>query len=106
MEDRLPHGALRRSLDSPASKHRYVRQLFATIADRYDLITRLLSFGCDQGWKRRLVRLSGVQPGWRVLDLACGTGDIAFLTDACGARAVGLDFVPGMIALARTRTGA
>src|SRR6185503_2808876 len=106
MEDRLPHGALSRSLDSPAAKHRYVRQLFGTIADRYDLITRLLSFGRDQRWKDHLVRLSGVRRGWRVLDLACGTGDIALLTEARGARAVGLDFVPRMIALARARAGA
>ena len=40
---------------SPERKRRYVRSLFATIADRYDLITILLSGGLDKGWKRRLV---------------------------------------------------
>lgn len=92
---------LRASLSTPDAKHRYVRRLFATIADRYDLITVLLSFGRDRGWKRRLVELSGAQPGTRAIDLACGTGDIAFGLAARGARVVGLDLTPRMIELAR-----
>src|SRR4029078_4844603 len=64
------HGALA----SPEAKAAYVRRLFATIADRYDLITVLLSFGRDRRWKDRLVRLARVVPGTRALDLACGTG--------------------------------
>ena len=47
--------SLARAFDTPADKRRYVRRLFATIAGRYDLITRLLSFGLDQCWKARLV---------------------------------------------------
>ena len=66
------------ALDSPGSKRVYVRRLFATIADRYDLITVLLSFGLDRAWKRRLISLAGPLSGKRALDLACGTGDIAF----------------------------
>lgn len=94
---------LRTSLDTPAGKRRYVRRLFATIADRYDLITVLLSYGGDAHWKRRLVSMSAAAPGVRALDLACGTGDIAFALAARGASVVGLDITPRMIELARAR---
>jgi ubiquinone/menaquinone biosynthesis methyltransferase len=89
---------------SPDGKRAYVRSLFATIADRYDFITRFLSYGQDRRWKARLIRLGGVQPGARVLDLATGTGDIAFAAAAHGARVVGLDITHRMVELARAKT--
>lgn len=91
------------ALSSPESKARYVRRLFSTIADRYDLITVLLSFGLDARWKRRVVRLAAPQPGQQALDLACGTGDIAFALAARGARVIGLDITHRMLQLARAR---
>jgi demethylmenaquinone methyltransferase/2-methoxy-6-polyprenyl-1,4-benzoquinol methylase len=94
---------LRTSLDTPDSKRRYVRRLFSTIADRYDLITVLLSYGQDRRWKRRLVADASIQAGARVLDLACGTGDIAFAVQDLGARCVGLDITPRMIELANAK---
>ena len=53
--------SLRNAFDSPEAKRRYVRQLFSTIADRYDLITALLSYGQDARWKRTLVALANVR---------------------------------------------
>jgi ubiquinone/menaquinone biosynthesis methyltransferase len=94
---------LSRAFDTPQQKQRYVRQLFATIADRYDLITILLSFGRDRAWKRRLVRLSQISKGQLVLDLACGTGDIAFEAASRGASVVGIDVTMRMVELARDR---
>src|SRR5215203_1101389 len=91
---------LRTALESPDSKSRYVRGLFSTIADRYDLITVLLSFGLDARWKERLVALSASGPGTRALDLACGTGDIAFILRRRGAAVVGLDVTHRMLVLA------
>ena len=88
---------------SPDSKQRYVRRLFATIADRYDLITVLLSFGRDRRWKQRAVDLAAPGRGQRALDLACGTGDIAFAVAARGARVVGLDVTHRMLQLAHLR---
>jgi demethylmenaquinone methyltransferase/2-methoxy-6-polyprenyl-1,4-benzoquinol methylase len=88
---------------APDAKRRYVRRLFATIADRYDLITVLLSFGRDRHWKRRLVALARVGPTSRVLDLACGTGDIALEAASRGAAVTGLDVTPRMIELARRK---
>lgn len=94
---------LRAALAAPDSKGRYVRRLFSTIADRYDLITRLLSYGQDRRWKARVVALSGARPGLRALDLACGTGDIAFALADRGADVVGLDITHRMLQLAKTK---
>src|SRR5947199_359558 len=85
---------------TPDGKRRYVRALFATIADRYDFITVALSYGQDRRWKRRLIALASLRPGARALDLATGTGDLAFALAARGARVVGLDITPRMIELA------
>jgi demethylmenaquinone methyltransferase/2-methoxy-6-polyprenyl-1,4-benzoquinol methylase len=90
-------------ISTPDGKRRYVRALFARIADRYDLITRVLSYGQDRRWKRRLVGLAGPRPGTRALDLATGTGDIAFALAARGAHVVGLDVTFRMIELAERK---
>jgi demethylmenaquinone methyltransferase/2-methoxy-6-polyprenyl-1,4-benzoquinol methylase len=92
---------LRDAIATPAGKAPYVRRLFATIAARYDLITVLLSYGQDRRWKRRLVRLAGPCRGRKALDLASGTGDIALLLAAGGARVTALDITPPMLQLAR-----
>jgi demethylmenaquinone methyltransferase/2-methoxy-6-polyprenyl-1,4-benzoquinol methylase len=93
--------SLRHTLATPDAKARYVRRLFAVIANRYDLITVLLSFGLDRAWKRRLVDIAQVGAGDAALDLACGTGDLAFELSARGpATVVGLDITPRMIELA------
>jgi demethylmenaquinone methyltransferase/2-methoxy-6-polyprenyl-1,4-benzoquinol methylase len=91
---------LRDAFKTSHQKRAYVRELFATIADRYDLITGLLSYGQDRRWKRRLVSLAGPAAGLRALDLACGTGDITFALAAAGARTVGLDITTRMLELA------
>ncbi len=92
-------------LDSPDTKRPYVRRLFATIADRYDFITVLLSYGRDARWKRRLIELSGASPGMTALDLACGTGDLAFALADRGAQVIGLDITHRMLQLARAKRG-
>jgi demethylmenaquinone methyltransferase / 2-methoxy-6-polyprenyl-1,4-benzoquinol methylase len=88
---------------TPEGKRQYVRALFATIADRYDFITVALSYGQDRRWKRRLIDLASPRTGARALDLATGTGDIAFGLAARGARVVGLDITLRMIELARDK---
>ncbi len=94
---------LRATLATPAGKRRYVRRLFATIADRYDFITRFLSYGQDARWKRRLVRLAAITAEDRVLDLACGTGDILFQAGVRARSAIGLDLTHRMLQLAKAR---
>ena len=49
--------------------------MFDTIAPRYDLVNRMMTFGLDVRWRRQSARALGLPPGARVLDLACGTGD-------------------------------
>jgi ubiquinone/menaquinone biosynthesis methyltransferase len=90
-------------IGTPTGKRRYVRALFATIADRYDFITVVLSYGQDRRWKRRLVELAAPRRGVTALDLATGTGDIAFGLAARGAAVVGLDVTPRMIELAQAK---
>ena len=98
--------SLSERIATPAAKRRHVRALFATIADRYDFITVALSYGQDRRWKRRLVDLAEPRPGVRALDLATGTGDIAFGLADRGAAVVGLDVTPRMIALAQAKARA
>ena len=52
--------SLRSTISTPDGKRRYVRRLFATIADRYDFITVALSYGRDRGWKRQLIDLARI----------------------------------------------
>jgi demethylmenaquinone methyltransferase/2-methoxy-6-polyprenyl-1,4-benzoquinol methylase len=98
--------SLRHSIATPEGKRRYVRSLFATIADRYDFITVALSYGQDRRWKRRLIALAAPPPGARALDLATGTGDIALGLAAKGVRVVGLDITLRMIELAKHKADA
>jgi ubiquinone/menaquinone biosynthesis methyltransferase len=97
---------LRASLQTPEAKRQYVRRLFATIADRYDFITVFLSYGQDRRWKKRLMALSGATAGTRALDLACGTGDIAYALAERGAQVIGLDITLRMLQLASLKSGA
>jgi ubiquinone/menaquinone biosynthesis methyltransferase len=97
---------LDRAFESPEAKRRYNARLFTTIAGRYDFITRLLSYGRDQAWKRDLIGRAAIVPGDRVLDLAAGTGDLALAAAARGASVVGLDLAPRMVRLARAKPGA
>ena len=90
---------------SPEAKRRYHRRMFGVIADRYDLVTRVLSYGQDRRWKARLADLAVVRPGETAVDLACGTGDIARLLADRGARVSALDLTPRMLLQARRNAG-
>jgi demethylmenaquinone methyltransferase/2-methoxy-6-polyprenyl-1,4-benzoquinol methylase len=94
---------LRSTIATPEGKRRYVRRLFATIADRYDFITRFLSYGQDRRWKRRLIDLAAIRSGERVLDLACGTGDLTFAALQHTPQVTGLDVTHRMLQLAQRR---
>lgn len=94
---------LRDAFQSPEAKRRYNRRMFHLIADRYDLITVILSYGMDRRWKRWVVRLAAVERGERAVDLACGTGDIGQLLTRAGARVIGVDLTFRMLQIARLR---
>jgi demethylmenaquinone methyltransferase/2-methoxy-6-polyprenyl-1,4-benzoquinol methylase len=82
-----------------------VRGMFSAIAPSYDLNNRLHSLWRDQAWRRAAVRAAAVAPGHRVLDVACGTGDLteAFARSPA-SEVVGLDFTPAMLEIARHKT--
>jgi demethylmenaquinone methyltransferase/2-methoxy-6-polyprenyl-1,4-benzoquinol methylase len=95
--------SLRSTIATPRGKQQFVRRMFATIADRYDLITVVLSYGRDRKWKERLIALAALTPDDRVLDLACGTGDILFRAAETARVAVGLDVTFRMLQLAAAK---
>ena len=84
-------------------KSGFVRAMFDRIAPRYDLLNRLMSLGMDQSWRSEVVEASGIGPGSLVVDVASGTGDLAELARARGARVVAVDFALGMLRAARPR---
>jgi demethylmenaquinone methyltransferase/2-methoxy-6-polyprenyl-1,4-benzoquinol methylase len=76
--------------------------MFDTIAPRYDVVNRVMTFGLDRRWRRTTVTELRLPPGSRVLDLACGTGDLCRDLRAGRHRAVGVDLSLGMLTHART----
>jgi demethylmenaquinone methyltransferase/2-methoxy-6-polyprenyl-1,4-benzoquinol methylase len=83
-------------------KVRAVRTMFDTIAPRYDLVNRLMTFGLDRVWRARAVTALDLGPGSLVVDLACGTGDLCRDLAGAGYRPLGADLSLGMLRHART----
>jgi demethylmenaquinone methyltransferase / 2-methoxy-6-polyprenyl-1,4-benzoquinol methylase len=83
----------------------YVRDLFATIAPRYDATNRILTGGIDEFWRRRAVRELAAPAGASILDLCCGTGDLSFhLARSDKSLGItGVDFCEPMLECARKR---
>ncbi len=82
--------------------------MFGAIAEHYDLMNRVMTLGQDQRWRRQAVSAAQVGPGSRALDVATGTGDLAFQlaeTVGAGGEVVGVDVVPEMLSLARRKAG-
>jgi demethylmenaquinone methyltransferase / 2-methoxy-6-polyprenyl-1,4-benzoquinol methylase len=92
------------ALDSSLDKSgRSIRDMFAGVAPRYDLLNRLLSARLDVLWRRRSARQLAARTGETVLDLCCGTGDQALAIAQSGARVVAADFCLPMLALAQRK---
>lgn len=91
-----------RQLPEGDEKRTAVRSMFDTIAPRYDLVNRILTFRMDVGWRRRTRRELELKPESVVLDLACGTGDFCVDLADHGHRPIGVDLSFGMLAAART----
>jgi demethylmenaquinone methyltransferase/2-methoxy-6-polyprenyl-1,4-benzoquinol methylase len=89
---RLPEGA---------AKAQAVRAMFDTIAPRYDLVNRIMTFGLDRRWRRTAVASLHLEPRSRVLDVACGTGDLCRDLLAAGYQPVGVDMSMGMLSHSR-----
>jgi demethylmenaquinone methyltransferase/2-methoxy-6-polyprenyl-1,4-benzoquinol methylase len=72
--------------------------MFARISGRYDLLNRVLSLGIDRSWRKRTVAEAGELEGRLVVDACCGTGDLSVAFARRGARVIGVDFTPQMLA--------
>lgn len=90
------------TLPRGAEKRTAVETMFDRIAPRYDRMNRVISLGLDRRWRRRTVAALDLPLGSRVLDVACGTGDLCDDAAAAGHRPIGIDFSAGMLANART----
>jgi demethylmenaquinone methyltransferase / 2-methoxy-6-polyprenyl-1,4-benzoquinol methylase len=89
-------------LEGP-ERARYVQEMFARIAGRYDLMNRLMTFGQDVRWRRYVIRQAALPPDGRLLDIATGTGDIAAegVSQHPGTTAIAADFTLEMMQAGR-----
>ena len=97
-----------RNLDilNPGDKLLFNKRLFTVVAPVYQFVTQALSFGRDSAWKRKLIQCLPAIKNPQCLDLACGTGDIAFALAEkyAGGSIVGLDINEKMLTLAKTKS--
>jgi len=97
---------MRRTNKVPEKK---VRQLFDRIAANYDTTNNVISLGSHKKWRKKTMQQLALEPGGKVLDLCCGTGDWTIaLAQAVGSTGavVGLDFSSEMLAIAKTKLAA
>ncbi len=94
---------------SSEEKKTYVRNMFSGIAGRYDFLNHFLSFGLDYYWRRRAISIVqkhlAVLPEPRILDIACGTGDLSFeiLKRIPSAKITGIDLAKPMLEIFRQK---
>jgi len=96
----------RRWNESDEAKSSYVKELFSALAPRYNAMTDVWTLGLHRLWKRQAMQLLALRPGERVLDVATGTGDLAFVEAAAvgpEGQVVGVDSCEPMLEVARRR---
>lgn len=104
-----PKNTAGRNLPSGSERARLVRDMFDRVAGRYELLNAVMTVGLYRLWYRRMIRATGLGPGDRALDLACGTGSLTRkLAEAVGpsGSVLGVDFSPEMLRAAEARPGA
>ena len=90
--------------DSELGKKEQVKQMFDTISGNYDGLNRVISFGIDVKWRKKVVRLVSEKSPEAIMDIATGTGDLAIALATTGAkRVVGLDISPGMLEVGKEK---
>jgi demethylmenaquinone methyltransferase/2-methoxy-6-polyprenyl-1,4-benzoquinol methylase len=81
-------------------KKQKVKNIFDDISGKYDLLNHLLSFGIDKRWRKKALKLTGVNENTFLLDVACGTGDVAIEARRQGVqKIIGADFSHNMLSL-------
>ena len=88
-----------------STKKTQIKSIFDSIANRYDFLNHLLSFGVDHYWRRKALKLSKVGSESFLLDIACGTGDVAIEAYKQGVRnIIGADFSHNMLRLFKKKS--
>jgi demethylmenaquinone methyltransferase/2-methoxy-6-polyprenyl-1,4-benzoquinol methylase len=90
------------ALPAAEEKRAVVESMFDRLAPRYERVNRVISLGQDRRWRHDTIDALALPPGARVLDAACGTGDLSRSLLEAGYRTVGVDLSAGMLAAART----
>lgn len=87
------------------NKKNQVKRIFDSIASSYDLLNHLLSFGIDIYWRKKAIRLTGMNENSILLDIACGTGDFAITAKKSGVNKIfGADFSYNMLSLFKKKS--
>ena len=90
--------------DSDLSKKEQVTKMFDTISKEYDGLNRVISFGIDVKWRKKVVDIVAKQQPENILDIATGTGDLAInLVETKASKITGLDISPGMLEVGRQK---
>lgn len=90
--------------DSKETKKQQVTTMFDTIAGNYDHLNRVISFGIDVSWRKKVIALITEKSPENALDIATGTGDLAIsLVDTGAKKIVGLDISKGMLEIGRQK---
>ncbi|MAU17367.1 MAG: bifunctional demethylmenaquinone methyltransferase/2-methoxy-6-polyprenyl-1,4-benzoquinol methylase UbiE [Muricauda sp.] len=90
--------------DSELGKKEQVKQMFDNISENYDGLNRVISFGTDVKWRKRIVAFLKDRSPKSILDIATGTGDLAIALAQTGAdKIVGLDLSPGMLEIGKNK---
>ena len=110
MNQELNHRWDSRNLENPhqlQDKKQRVQTMFSNVASTYDKVNHVISLNQDHGWRKKAVQLADVQPNHQIVDLCCGTGDMAFAfarREPGLAEVVGVDFVEEMLKIARQKS--
>lgn len=90
--------------DSDLGKKEQVTKMFDTISKNYDGLNRVISFGIDIKWRKKVVEILKKEQPESILDIATGTGDLAIALVNTGAKKIiGLDISPGMLAVGKDK---
>ena len=90
--------------DSMLGKKEQVTKMFDTISGNYDGLNRVISFGIDIKWRKRVVSIVSKKNPNKILDIATGTGDLAINMTKTGAKEIiGLDISPGMLEVGKRK---
>ncbi len=85
-------------------KKKFVEKMFDDISNNYDILNRILSFGVDKYWRKQLIKSMSIIDGQHILDVATGTGDVAFeINKSCNTTIVGIDISKNMLEVAKLK---